>query len=31
VFAVYGWPEGIEDEEVLKNFLALHPERSARR
>jgi hypothetical protein len=31
VFAGYGWPEGIEDEGILKNLLALNPERSARR
>jgi hypothetical protein len=31
VFAAYGWPEGIGDEEILKNLLALNPERSARR
>ena len=31
VFAAYGWPEGIGDEEMLKNLLALNLERSARR
>jgi hypothetical protein len=32
VFATYGWPEGIDDEEdILKSPLALDPERSARR
>ena len=30
VLAAYGWPEGIGDEEILKNLLALDPERSAR-
>jgi hypothetical protein len=30
VFAAYGWPEGIDDEEILKNLLALNLERSAR-
>ncbi len=29
VFAAYGWPEDIADEEVLKNLLALNLERSA--
>lgn len=29
VFAAYGWPEGIGDEEILKNLLALNLERSA--
>jgi hypothetical protein len=29
VFAVYGWPEGNDDEELLKGLLALSPERSA--
>ncbi len=28
VFAAYGWPEGISDEEILKNLLALNLERS---
>jgi len=28
VFAAYGWPEGITDEEILKNLLALNLERS---
>ncbi len=28
VFAAYGWPEEIEDEEILKNLLALNLERS---
>jgi hypothetical protein len=27
VFAAYGWPEDIEDEEILKNLLALNLER----
>ena len=31
VFAAYGWPEGIGDEQMLKNLLALDPERSALR
>jgi len=33
VFAAYGWPEGIVDEEekVLKNLLALNSESSALR
>ena len=31
VLAAYGWPEGIGDEDILKNLLALNPERSARR
>jgi hypothetical protein len=31
VFAAYGWPEGIDDEEILKNLIALNLERSARR
>jgi hypothetical protein len=30
VFAAYGWPEGIDDAEMLKNLLALNLERSAR-
>jgi hypothetical protein len=31
VFAAYGWPEGIDDEEkILKSLLALILERSAR-
>ena len=30
VFATYGWPEGIDDEEILKNVLALDLERRAR-
>ena len=30
VFGAYGWPEEIGDEEILKNLLALDPERSAR-
>ena len=29
VFAAYGWPEDISDEEILKNLLALNVERSA--
>ncbi len=29
VFASYGWPEGIGDEEILKNLLALNLERSS--
>jgi hypothetical protein len=29
VCAAYGWPEGIGEEEILKNLLALNPERSA--
>jgi hypothetical protein len=29
VLAAYGWPEGIGDEEILKNLLALNLERSA--
>ena len=28
VFAAYGWPEGMGDEEILKNLLALNLERS---
>jgi hypothetical protein len=28
VFARYGWPEDISDEEILKNLLALNLERS---
>ncbi len=28
-FAVYGWPEGIGDEEILKNLLALNLQRSS--
>ncbi len=28
VFSAYGWPEGIGDEEILKNLLALNMERS---
>jgi hypothetical protein len=28
VFAAYGWPEDIADEEILKNLLALNLERS---
>jgi hypothetical protein len=31
VCAAYGWPEGIEDEGILKNLLALNPERRTRR
>ncbi len=31
VFAAYGWPEGIEDEDMLKSLFVLDPERSARR
>ena len=31
VFAAYGWPEGIGDEEMLKNLLALDPEGSSRK
>jgi len=30
VFAAYGWPEDIEDEDILKNLLALNLERSER-
>ncbi len=30
VFAAYGWPAGLPDEEVLKNLLALNLERSTR-
>jgi hypothetical protein len=30
VSAAYGWPEEIDDEEILKNLLALNLERSAR-
>ena len=30
LFAAYGWPEGIDAEEILKNLLALNLERSAR-
>jgi type II restriction/modification system DNA methylase subunit YeeA len=30
VFAAYGWPEDIADEEILKNLLALNLERSER-
>lgn len=30
VFAAYGWPEDIVDEEILKNLLALNLERSER-
>ena len=29
VFAVYGWPEDVADEDILKNLLALNLERSA--
>ncbi len=29
IFAAYGWPEDITDEEILKNLLALNLERSA--
>ena len=29
VFAAYGWTEGIGDEEILKNLLALNLERHA--
>ena len=29
VFAAYGWPEDIADEDILKNILALNFERSA--
>ncbi len=28
VFATYGWPEDIADEDILKNLLALNLERS---
>jgi hypothetical protein len=28
VFSAYGWPEGIGDEEILKNLLALNLQRS---
>ncbi len=31
VFAAYGWPSDIADEEILKNLQALNLERSARR
>jgi type II restriction/modification system DNA methylase subunit YeeA len=31
VFAAYGWPEEIDDEDILKNLLALNLERSASR
>ena len=30
VFPAYGWPEEIEDEEILKNLLALNAERAGR-
>ena len=30
VFAAYGWPERIDDDDILKNLLALNLERSAR-
>ena len=30
VFAAYGWPEDIRDEEILRNLLALNGERSGR-
>ena len=30
VFAAYGWPSDISDEEILKNLLALNLERSER-
>ncbi len=29
VFSAYGWPEGIDDEAILKNLLALNMERSS--
>ncbi len=29
VFSAYGWPEGIGDEEILKNLLALNLQRSS--
>lgn len=29
VFDTYGWPEGISDEEILKNLLTLNLERAA--
>jgi hypothetical protein len=29
VFAANGWPEGIDEEEILKNLLVLNLERSA--
>jgi len=29
VFAAYGWPEGISDEEILKNLLALNLEQTS--
>jgi hypothetical protein len=29
VFSGYGWPEGIGGEDIIKNRLALDPERSA--
>ncbi len=28
LFAAYGWPAGISDEDILKNLLALNLERS---
>jgi hypothetical protein len=27
VFAAYGWPEDVADEEILRNLLALNAER----
>jgi type II restriction/modification system DNA methylase subunit YeeA len=30
VFAAYGWPEEIADEDILKNLLSLNLERSER-
>jgi len=30
VFAAYGWPADIADEEILQNLLALNQERAAR-
>jgi len=30
VFAAYGWPADISDEEILQNLLALNQERAAR-
>ena len=29
VYAAYGWPEGIGDEEILKNLLTLNLERGS--
>jgi hypothetical protein len=30
VFSAYGWPNGLEDEEILKRLLLLNEERSKR-